>query len=136
MLIDTIKSDLLLARKMGISTEKNLLTTLVGDAERIGKDKGNRLPTDDEVLAVVKKFLKGIEENIKLKDLPIFHEEANILKRYMPVMLSDASLKQIILDFSATEKNKGKIMGRLATSYKNMYDGKKAAEYIDEILKV
>jgi hypothetical protein len=135
MLIDTIKSDLLLARKMGISTEKNLLTTLVGDAERIGKDKGNRLPTDDEVLAVVKKFLKGIEENIKLKDLPIFHEEAAILKRYMPKMLSDESLKQIILDFSKVEPNKGKIMGLLAKSYKNMYDGKKAAEYIDTILK-
>ena len=135
MLIDTIKSDLLLARKMGISTEKNLLTTLVGDAERIGKDKGNRLPTDDEVLAVVKKFLKVIEENIKLKDLPIFHEEAAILKRYMPKMLSDESLKQIILDFSKVEPNKGKIMGLLAKSYKNMYDGKKAAEYIDTILK-
>lgn len=135
MLIDTIKSDLLLARKMGITTEKNLLTTLVGDAERIGKDKGNRLPTDDEVLAVVKKFLKGVEENIKLKDLPIFHEEANILKRYMPKMLSDESLKQIILDFSKVEPNKGKIMGLLAKSFKNMYDGKKAAEYIDEILK-
>lgn len=134
MLIDTIKSDLLLARKLNNPVEKNLLTTLVGDAERVGKDKGNRLPTDDEVQAVVKKFMKGVEENIKLKDMPIFQEEKSILARYLPKMLSQESLANIINDLVAKHNNKGLVMKELAACYKNMYDGKIVAGMIDSAL--
>ena len=134
MLIDTIKSDLLLARKLNNQVEKNLLTTLVGDAERVGKDKGNRPPNDDEVQAVVKKFMKGVDENIKLKDLPIFQEEKSILARYLPKMLSKESLANIIDDLVAKHNNRGLVMKELAACYKNMYDGKVVAGMIDSAL--
>ena len=66
MLIEKIKHDQLVARKNRSTVESTLLTTLIGEADMVGKNNGNRDPFDEEVISVVKKFLKGVNETIDI----------------------------------------------------------------------
>ena len=63
MLLNKIKADQLAARKAKDGLATALLTTLIGDAEMVGKNAG-RLVTDEEVVAVIKKFIKNIDFGI------------------------------------------------------------------------
>ena len=61
-LIEKIKSDHLAYRKLRDTTATTFLSTLIGEAEMIGKSGGNREVTNQEVIALVKKFIKNINE--------------------------------------------------------------------------
>ena len=63
-LMDQIKADQVSARKQKMTAVASLLTTLIGEAEMVGKNAGNRAPTDAEVQAVIKKFIKNLDETI------------------------------------------------------------------------
>jgi hypothetical protein len=59
-LIQTIKADQVQARKAR-SASASILTTLIGEAEMIGKNAGDRESTDEEVIAIIKKFIKNLD---------------------------------------------------------------------------
>lgn len=133
-LIETIKKDLLQARKDCDKITSSMLSTLVGDADRIGKDNGNRAPTDSEVQAVAVKFMKSAKQNLELTSRHEFEMEIEILERYLPKSLSDMELMSIIKEQVAQHgKNKGKVLGFLAKEYKNRYDGKQAADLFQSL---
>lgn len=133
-LIETIKKDLLQARKDGDKFASSMLSTLVGDADRVGKDNGNRAPTDSEVQAVAVKFMKSAKQNLELTSRPEFQIEIEILERYLPKSLSEMELISIIKEQVAQHgKNKGKVLGFLAKEYKNRYDGKQAADLFQSL---
>lgn len=133
-LIETIKQDLLQARKDGDKFASSMLSTLVGDADRVGKDNGNRAPTDSEVQAVAVKFMKSAKQNLELTSRPEFEIEIEILERYLPKSLSEMELISIIKEQVAQHgKNKGKVLGFLAKEYKNRYDGKQAADLFQSL---
>ena len=52
MLIENLKEDQLIARKNRDQIKATLLTTLIGEAEMVGKNTGNRSPFDEEVVSV------------------------------------------------------------------------------------
>ncbi|HLP27579.1 MAG TPA: hypothetical protein VK147_02990, partial [Candidatus Didemnitutus sp.] len=64
MLLQQIRDAALAARKaaFGPAAEpqwrKDLLVTLLSEAEMFGKNEANRESTDEEVIGVIKKFLK------------------------------------------------------------------------------
>ena len=62
-LIQTIKTAQVAARKAR-DPSASLLTTLIGEAEMVGKNAGREV-TDQEVVATIKKFIKGIDETLK-----------------------------------------------------------------------
>jgi len=62
MLINKIKSDALEARKARKTNTATLLTTLYFEASMVGKNLENRESTDQEVLQVIEKFIKGANE--------------------------------------------------------------------------
>ena len=68
MLLETINQDRNEARKMKYTATATLLTTLYSEAQMVGKNDGNRETTDAEVVAVIKKFVKNIDET--LSNLP------------------------------------------------------------------
>jgi len=67
-LMEQIKTAQVTARKTG-AQEASLLTTLLGEAAMVGKN-ANRETTDQEVVAVVKKFVKNIDENYHSTNQP------------------------------------------------------------------
>jgi uncharacterized protein YqeY len=142
-ILEQIKADSLEARKKKDNIATNLLTTLYSEALMVGKNKGDRLPTDEEVISTVQKFLKnametkGLLERADSATLALFtiDSEITVLTRYLPVPLSDdeltSAIKIIIDDGNA---NVGAIMKALKEQYAGRYDGKKASELAKRLL--
>jgi hypothetical protein len=142
-ILEQIKADSLEARKKKDNIAANLLTTLYSEALMVGKNKGDRLPTDEEVISTVQKFLKnametkGLLERADSATLALFtiDSEITVLTRYLPAPLSDdeltSAIKIIIDDGNA---NVGAIMKALKEQYAGRYDGKKASELAKRLL--
>ena len=69
------------------------LTTLYADAAQVGFDDGKRESTDDEVIAVIKKTLKGLDISLSYKYDELLECEYLTLSDYLPVQLSKAALE-------------------------------------------
>ena len=146
MLIVKIKQDQLVARKNRDQIESTLLTTLIGEAEMVGKNNGNRDPFDEEVISVVKKFLKGVNETIAIleksgHDVSQFEKERYILDSYLPTQLTKEKLivmlDSAVVDGTLVEDKsfKGAAMKWLKEHYSGQYDGRVAAAAIDEFTR-
>lgn len=155
MLLNKIKADQLAARKTKNAVTANVLTTLIGEAESVGKDF-NRVSTDNEVITVIQKFVKNIEitisflEKAQIKsdsdftNIVIKRDEAlkekEILSAYLPKQLSEDELKQNINsikeEISASPKDMGKILTLLKVRFSGQYDGKMASDLTRAILAI
>jgi uncharacterized protein len=134
MLIDKIKTDNLAARKAHDSNKATLLTTLIGEAEMIGKNAGNRAPTDDEVIETIRKFVKNNKQTIEALagvGSEKFQFENDVLTEYLPKMLSEDELTEVIKSFET--KNMGEIMKQLKAKYAGVYDGAMASRIAKNI---
>ena len=142
-LLHKIKDDSLTARKDRDVIKSALLTTLYSEAAMVGKNNGNNETTDAEVIAVVKKFIKGNDEVIQNVTDQARHEialhEKALLLAYLPKQLSDDELRVIVgaLVETLTDrsiKQTGKIVAELKAKYSGQYDGAAASKIIKEFL--
>ena len=143
-LLKQIKKDQVEARKARDSQRAALLTTLISDAEKVGKDDGNRETTDGEVIKVIKKFIKNLIEVLDVtKSEGTFREverELEILRSYLPKQLSEMELSGIILAIIenheiANMKGMGIVMKELKAHHDGEYDGKMASDIVKRLLK-
>lgn len=136
--IQDIKAAQLEARKADVKdyTTISLLTTIIGEAEVIGKNAGNRESTDAEVIQVLKKFEKNQMENLKIFterqvsaaiEVAVF--ELEIIRKFLPAKISDG---QIIDDIkfiigakglAFEQKSLGVITKSLKEKYGDQFDG-------------
>jgi uncharacterized protein YqeY len=142
-LLQTIKAAQLQARKARDTIASNVLTTLIGEAEAIGKNAGNRETTDAEVVAIAKKFIKNMDETIALikhpQALADLQRERSIVERYLPKQLTGVELigilESLINELNAhTLREMGKIMKVLKERYDGQYDGATASALIKGML--
>ena len=145
-LFNQIKADQLTARKAKDGLKATLLTTLIGELTAIGKNDGNREVTDADVVKLVKKFLDGVNETIKLlKDVSNDDGSAdryvNLLKEqsyltvYMPQQMDEAKLTEVLAELVAESgPNLGKLMGLLKARYAGQYDGSMASTIAKKVL--
>lgn len=139
--LNRIKEDQLSARKAKNSSEATLLTTLLAESVIVGKNQG-RESSEEEVMAVVKKFLKNNAQYIHdigstKPDLKLQLEtEQTILSRYVPVQLSENELTVIVKDIITTTQtlNMGEIMKAVKASYDGKYDGKMLSSIVKSLL--
>jgi uncharacterized protein YqeY len=144
-LIFEIKAAQLAARKERRAADVAVLTTLIGEAEIIGKNDGNRAVTDQEVQAVIKKFIKNIDEVLKVVNpgsdqFTTAQEEKILLSTFLPVQLSEADLRliiQTVIDAHqlVAPKGLGVLMKELKDSHNGTYDGALASKLAKELLK-
>lgn len=159
MLIEVLRSELLAARKAKMKGEGSpyavgLLTALVGEASRIGKDaKPPRETGDDEVIAFLRKNLKTLEENREIserrvaagttsRDDELAQVDAEIgivqgfLDQHQPKQMSGAELRAACDAILAATPGAqiGTLMGRLKADYAGRYDGKLAAVIAKEAI--
>ena len=140
-LLEKIKADQLEARKLKQSMKAAALTTLFAEAQAIGKDKG-RDTTDEEVIAVIKKFIANVDlcvngyldNSIEEPGSPEFQNrladfaaEKIIYQSYLPKQLSAQELEDIIIGQFPEKTSLGQIMGYLKNNYAGKYDGKLAS---------
>lgn len=133
-LIEEIKQKQIAARKAG-SAEASLLTTLLGEAAMVGKNAG-RETTDQEVIAVVKKFIKNIDETVSAlssrgQDAASFLAERSVLERFLPLQLTELALVNI----AQNHKSMPEFMKFLKENYTGQYDGKLASTVAKNIYK-
>jgi uncharacterized protein YqeY len=138
-LIDKVKADQLAARKARDTVAASLLTTLLGEVTTLAKNAGREHPTDEEVSATIRKFLKSNTElQSHLIDVALLATaklEAMLLTAFLPKQMSEDELrvavKAIVADGAA---NVGAVMGQLKAKHAGLYDGKTASAIIKEVL--
>ncbi len=134
-LINQIKEKQLEARKAKDTIPTELYTTLLGEAVAIGKNKGNRETTDEEVVALIKKFLNNINISFEYASevgRNKLARERELLAEFMPTELDIDRLRNIILGMIVSGNNKGQIMKYLKENFNGQYDGKVASTIITE----
>lgn len=125
-----IKADQLQARKDRDTIKAKTLTGIISDSTGSGVD--TKTPTDDEIIVVIRKHLKGLNETKKLlgevtesnrEHCIVNAEEIHILESYLPQTFTDEEVRDLIL---FEEKNIGKIMGlvkKAAAEQGKLFDG-------------
>lgn len=133
-LIEQIKADQVKARKARLTATATLLTTLLGEASIIGKNAG-RETTDDEVVAVVNKFIKNIDECLAVEKNPMkiitLTLEKAELDTYRPKQITAEQMFSIIQKVRAIKGAKLEmkdIMQNFKKDMPGMYDGKVLSE--------
>jgi uncharacterized protein YqeY len=99
-ILEEIKEDIDSLRKAGRKSDVQILITLFAEIERVGKDKGNRVTTDEEAVAIIKKFIENNKITISYLSNPSKAAELegeNILyKFYLPKQLTEDEMRHII----------------------------------------
>ena len=143
-LLAQLKNDSLLARKAADRVRATLLSTLIGEAEMVGKNAANRESTDEEVQQTIRKFLKNNQEALGvIKDeerRAVLEQESAILTAYLPPLASDAEVQAFIAASVATlaergPKQMGVVMGALKARYGSDFDAKQASAWIKDALR-
>ncbi len=139
-LLNKIKTDQLAARRARDSVAASLLTTLYSEAATIGLNLGKRATTDREVIAVVKKFIKNIDECIAVVADPTTQlAEKKILEGYLPKQLTEQEITDIVSNILSgivcpTKKDMGIVMSTLKAMHSGCYDGALANKIVNSLL--
>lgn len=139
-LLQRIKAAQLEARKSRDALTATLLTTVIGEAVMVGKSDGNRESTDAEVLQVLRKFEKGMNESIgylqntdNKEALAVVQAELEIIRKFMPTKISDAQVQQDIvevvkrLNLPWEQKSMGAVVKELKSKYGEQFDGQQVS---------
>ena len=144
MLLGELRKMMMKAKLEKDTVKGNLLSTLVAEAVMVGKNDGNRETTDAETVAMIKKFLKNVNETLSLmdemgKDKTEPLREKEILESLLPKQLDEAELAKIIEEIVETLPDKsprqmGAVMAELKKKYDGQFDGKTASGLVKKAL--
>ncbi len=142
-LLSQLKKDALLARKSASAVRATLLTTLIAEAEMVGKNAGNRESSDEEVQGTIRKFLKNNQEALAvIKDAErrtVLQEESFILTGYLPPMATETDVRALIAETVASladrsPKSMGVVMAALKAKFGSGFDARQANAWVREAL--
>lgn len=133
-LMSLIKAKQIEARKSKDPLTSGLLTTLMGEAAVIGKNAGNRETTDAEVVSVVKKFIKNIDETVNAltlhnKDTSTYLNERLVLEQFLPLQLTELALTHLAEKHTTMPE----FMKFLKETHPGQYDGKMASAVAKQV---
>lgn len=152
-LIARIQADALAARVARQQDRALFLVTLLAEASRPGKDAGNRESTDDEVLGVMRSFVKNTKTTIgALEDAgaqAVFNPAHNrynqalnelaVLNEYLPAQATEEDVQRAIDEAVAAlpEKNikqMGAVMAALNAKFGAAFDKAMASGLVKKAL--
>lgn len=141
LLKEKINLDFMEAYKSKNMDKKNFLGTLKG---AIQTQEAKLIESSDEnILKLIKAFEKGINETIEAKkklneDYTKSQEELNYLSPYLPTLMSDSEIREIVLEIinrDGVNKNQGFLMGLFNKEQKGKsFDNKLVSKIINEAL--
>lgn len=143
-LLDRIKADSLEARKAR-SLVAGPLTALLGEIGTKEKTFSPARPiTEAEVIAIVRKFLNGVEESLAaMKDLGgerIESERTKLLaekakfESYLPTQMTEEAIRAVAEARKAAGDGMGQIMAYLKANHAGQYDGGLASKVVKAVL--
>ena len=137
-IISDIRTASVEARK-NRSEQASLLVTLLSEATMVGKN-ANRETTDDEAIAVIKKFIKNNSDTMSVITDELVHQsleaEIKVLEQFLPKQLTREELCEVIEEIVASleKPNMGSIMKLLKDGYGGTYDGGMASKLVKDML--
>lgn len=135
LIIDSLKIAQLNARKARDSATATTLSTVIGEIENLAK-AGKGEMNDAVVTTVIKKFLKNIDETLKLVPSDHLAHEKKLLESFLPKQLTEAELDAVIDKLIAEgSTNVGDAMKALKNSYAGTYDGAQASKLLKDKFK-
>jgi uncharacterized protein len=142
MLVDQIRAAMIQARKSGDPVAKSLLVTLYSEVVRVGKDRRNGETTDDETVAVIRKFMTNTQETRKhlqarSQSAEVQDREIEMLSAYLPRQISESELAEIINRLVASlgeGTNMGAVMAGLKANHGGRYDARVASQLVKAVL--
>ena len=136
MLYDELKQDLKESMKIKNMERVNALRVIMGEFPRLNKLAGE-LPTDDEVLKILKSLKKN-EELVLEKSNKTDSIYLNVIESYLPKMMSKEEIKVFILTSGINTnsgENIGQLTGQVMKDLKGKAEGSLVKEVLSEIMK-
>lgn len=146
MLYEKLTEDYKIAMKEKQETKKSALNFVLAQIKN-KKIELQRDPNDDEVIALLKKEVKSLNEALsflekadKPTELAEEQEKKAILESYLPAMLDKEATKKLIeslvseLQIADLKTGRGLLMKELMAKYKSELDGSLVNQIINEML--
>jgi uncharacterized protein YqeY len=145
-ILEDIKAASFTARKNREVEKASSLITLLSEAQMVGKNKG-RETTDEETIAVIKKFIKNIDETLRLgtfahgdvRAVNLINEKS-LFGSFLPAQLTEEKIREILINivnvngFDVASKPMGDMLKILKFNYEGRYDGGLAARLAKEVI--
>ena len=131
MLYDELKQDLKESMKIKNMERVSALRVIMGEFPRLNKLAGE-LPTDDEVLKILKSLKKN-EELVLEKSNKTDSIYLDVIESYLPKMMSKEEIKAFILT-SGIDTNSGGNIGQLTGRAMKDLKGKAEGSLVKEVL--
>ena len=135
MLYDELKQDLKESMKIKNMERVNALRVIMGEFPRLNKLAGE-LPTDDEVLKILKSLKKN-EELVLEKSNKTDSIYLNVIDSYLPKMMSKEEIKDFILTSgidTGSGENVGQLTGKAMKDLKGKAEGSLVKEVLTEMM--
>lgn len=129
---DRLNKDFLAAFKAKETTKKNFLGVIKGEIQSLaGKGK---MPSDENVLPIIKKMEKSLKASIEQGD-KVAEAELEFLKPYLPEQMSEDQIREIIEGYvQGGAGNIGQIMGMFNKDHKGKADNRLVSSIAKELL--
>ena len=143
---EKVQVDMYAAMKSGEKEKANTLRNVLSKLKDKQIEKREALSIEEEI-KILQALVKQRKESIDLYEkggrselVAIEEQEMNIINSYLPKMMSDDSIKDIVKNvIEASGANSmsdmGKVMPEVMKQGKGLIDGKTAQKFVSEMLK-
>ena len=143
---EKVQADMYTAMKSGEKEKANTLRNVLSKLKDKQIEKREALSNEEEI-KILQTLVKQRKESIDLYEkggrselVAIEEKEMNIINSYLPKMMSDENIKDIVKNvIEASGANSisdmGKVMPEVMKQGKGLIDGKTAQKFVSEILK-
>lgn len=126
---EQINSDFITAFKNKETEKKNFLGVVKGEIQNEEGRTGS--VNDEKVLSILKKLEKSLIQT----NTPDSLRELDVLKPYLPVMMSESRIDEIVSNYVKNGlTNVGQIMGEFNKNFKGLADNKIVSEIAKKYL--
>ena len=143
---EKVQADMYTAMKSGDKEKANTLRNVLSKLKDKQIEKREALSNEEEI-KILQTLVKQRKESIDLYEkggrselVAIEKKEMNIINSYLPKMMSDENIKDIVKNvIEASGANSisdmGKVMPEVMKQGKGLIDGKTAQKFVSEMLK-
>ena len=143
---EKVQVDMYAAMKSGEKEKANTLRNVLSKLKDKQIEKREALSGEEEI-KILQTLVKQRKESIDLYEkggrselVAIEEQEMNIINSYLPKMMSDDSIKDIVKNVIETSgansiSDMGKVMPEVMKQGKGLIDGKTAQKFVSEMLK-
>ena len=143
---EKVQVDMYAAMKSGEKEKANTLRNVLSKLKDKQIEKRETLSIEEEI-KILQALLKQRKESIDLYEkggrselVAIEEQEMNIINSYLPKMMSDESIKDIVINVIEVSgansiSDIGKVMPEVMKQGKGLIDGKTAQKFVSEMLK-